>query len=124
MEQQLDVMKRVLELAETASEGLEHIHQRQSKGHHPNDTAALFADVVHAFAQIEETIDRALPALKDTAELTAQTNTLRDGLQWMTAAYEGTSDMSPLATLQFTLLPRYESWHEALRLAIRPHLVS
>lgn len=124
MERHYDLMKRVLELADTALEGLEHTHRRHLLGHRSEETAPLFTDVVHAFAQIEETIHRALPSLKDTTDLAAQTDALREGLQWMTAAYEGTSEVSPLAILQFTLLPRFKSWHGALQQAIRPHLAS
>lgn len=123
MEQQREVMRRVLGLADTTLEGLRHIQQRQLKGHHPDETTTLCADVVHAFAEIEEAIHRGLPPL-DTGDLVAQTNTLREGLHWMTAAYEGNSDMRLLATLQFTLLPRFESWHEALQRVIRPHFAS
>lgn len=124
MEHQLDMMSRILALADTALEGLDHVHRQQLEGNHPAETTALFADVVYAFAQIEEAIRRFPPSLEHAAELMSETDSLREGLRWMTAAYEGTSDVSPLATLQFTLLPRFKSWHEALQQAIRPHLAS
>src|SRR5690606_24961537 len=121
---QLEVIRWTLDLADTLQEGLQHIHQRQATGHRPEETIPLFTDVVEAFAEIENALQSPLLSLASAAELTHRTNSLREGLDSMTSAYEGTSDVSPLATLQFTLLPRFQEWHRTLNEALRPHLAS
>lgn len=121
---QPEVIRWTLDLSDTLQEGLQHIYQRQATGHRAEETIPLFTDVVETFAEIESALQRFLPSLANIEELTQWTNSLREGLDWMTSAYEGTSDVSPLATLQFTLRPRFQEWHKALNEALRPHLAS
>lgn len=122
--EQLEVIRWTLDLADTLQEGLQHIYQRQATGHRSEETIPLFTDVVEAFADIESALQQSLPSLANIDELTQRTNSLREGMDWMTSAYEGTSTVSPLATLQFTLLPRFLEWHRTLKEALRPHLAS
>ena len=45
-------------------------------------------------------------------------------MRLMLAAYEGEKDVRPIEILQFSLLPRYRSWQEALRDAMGPYTAS
>lgn len=124
MEPSYDVVKSVLDLAATVQEGLEHIHRRQSGGHSAESTISLFTDVVEAFAKIEKAVQPLLPSVEGGEELIAKTDALRKAVSWMMQAYEGSSDVTPLATLQFTLLPRFRAWHDALQAVLGPRVAS
>ena len=124
MERQLNVMRQILGLADTMQEGIDHIHERHLSGYGPETTVSLFADVVHAFAEIETVIYQTAPTLKDADELAAQAESLREGFRWMTTAYGGASDMTPMVTLNLTVRPRFRAWHQALREVMRPYVSS
>lgn len=67
-------------LAATVNEGLEHIRHRFGEGHNPFDTVGLFADIVHAFAEIEAALRGPLGMLSEPSDLTGKTDVLREGL--------------------------------------------
>lgn len=87
--------RQVLALAATVNEGLEHIRHRFGEGHNPFDTVGLFADIVHAFAEIEAALRGPLGMLSEPSDLTGKTDVLRKRLSWMASSYEGNSSLSP-----------------------------
>ena len=117
-----EVMNRILELSDTTLEGLEHIKQRTMEGYF-EQTTELFTDVMSAFHQMEKALEPLLDEL-ETGELKPRTEELVQAMRLMLAAYEGEQDVKPVEILQFSLLPRYRSWQEALREAMGPYTAS
>lgn len=75
-----ELARQVLALAATVNERLEHIRHRFGEGHNPLDTVGLFADIVHAFAEIEAVLRGPLGMLSEPSDLTGKTDVLREGL--------------------------------------------
>ena len=117
-----EIMNRILELSDTTLEGLEHIKQRTLEGYF-EQTTELFTDVMSAFHQMETALEPLLDDL-ETGELKAKTEELVQAMRLLLAAYEGEKDVRPIEILQFSLLPRYRSWQEALRDAMGPYTAS
>ena len=117
-----EIMNRILELSDTTLEGLEHIKQRTMEGYF-EQTTELFTDVMSAFHQMETALEPLLDDL-ETGELKAKTEELVQAMRLLLAAYEGEKDVRPIEILQFSLLPRYRSWQEALRGAMGPYTAS
>ena len=84
----------------------------------------LFTDVIEAFTEIEKIL--ALNGLLDNPEdaLASSTQSLKDGFDWMTKAYEQRDNINPLDTMDLTLLPRYKKWQEDLHECLRSYLSS
>ena len=122
MEMNLDVMKSILELSETTLEGLEHVRKRAMEGHFEK-TAGLFTDIVESFHRMEAALQPYQTELKESG-LEARTGEVVQAMKLMLAAYEGDKDVRPVEILQFSLLPRYRAWQEALRDALGPYTAS
>jgi len=122
MENKTDVLMKILQLSESTLEGLEHVHRRAMEGHFEK-TAGLFTDIVESFHRMETALQPYLPECKGT-ELEQKTADVVQGLKLMLAAYEGDRDVRPVEILQFSLLPRYRAWQEALRSALGPYTAS
>ena len=118
----VDVMNKILQLSDTALEGLEHIRKRAMEGHFEK-TADLFTDIVESFYRMEAALQPYFPEFNETG-LEQKTKDVVQGLKLMLAAYEGEKDVRPLEVLQFSLLPRYRAWQEDLRDALGPYTAS
>jgi len=118
-----ELARQITELAETALEGLEHVQRQNMEGKF-EQTMPLFTDVIEAFTEIEKIL--ALNGLLDNPEdaLASSTQSLKDGFDWMTKAYEQRDNINPLDTMDLTLLPRYKKWQEDLHECLRSYLSS
>ncbi len=105
-----NVAKRILELTDSGLQGLEYVHEQNMEGR-LEQTASVFAHVVQAFSEIEQSLVGSKVMCK---ELEEASNSLRDGLDWMTKAYEKQENIRPVEVMQLTLLPRYGAWMEEL----------
>ncbi len=122
MDEKIEIMKRILELAETTLEGLEHVSRRVQEGYF-QDTTELFTDVVASIHEMEKALQPFLPELEEN-DLEKKNKELLQALRFLLAAYEGDQDVRPVEVLQFTLLPRYRAWQEELRGALGPYTAS
>jgi len=118
---QLDVMRRILELATSAREGLEYVNGKHREGDFES-AARVLTDVVACFAQIQE----ALPVvgLTDDNAVHEAGASLQEGFRQYVESYEVRDYAALLNITELTLLPRYTAWQEALERALRPHLAS
>jgi len=107
-----EIATNLIELSHTGLEGLEYVRKRSSAGFFEN-TVSVFTQVVEAFSEIEKTLLTHLTLSEDDMLFQA-TESLRDALDWMTAAYEGDKGAKPMEIMQFTLVPRYEKWQREL----------
>jgi|SRR5690606_15635585 len=118
---QLDVMRRILELATSAREGLDYVNGKNHEGDFES-AASVLTDVIASFAQIQE----ALPVigLADDNPVHKAGATLQEGFRQYVEAYEARDHAALLNIIELTLLPRYTAWQEALEQALRPYLAS
>ncbi len=113
MEDYLDIYKNILELSGTALEGVEHIHERAIMGYF-GETAALFTDVADSFHEMKKALTCCLPDYAES-ELNRVAKDVVRGMQLLLTAYEGDKEVRPLVVLQFSLVPGFRRWHEALQ---------
>ena len=117
-----DLAKRLLELAETGLEGLEHVRDQIGLGNY-EQAMSVFTDVLHSFSEIENVLNT--NQLEESyADLATATESLRDGLNWMVKAYESQEQGGTLEIMQLTLIPRYKSWQEELEKGLNRYIVS
>lgn len=114
---QIDVIRRILELASSAREGLEYVDGRSREGDLAM-AAQVLTDVIAAVAQIQEAFPVA--GLADNDAVQAATLSLQDGFRQYLHSLEA-QDQAALAEIPGSiLLPRYIAWQEALEQALRP----
>lgn len=113
-----NVAQHILQLAATMQEGVEHIQQQQARGQAAELTVPLFMDVVTAFTEIEFTMTNMLPVIENNEYMTEKTDALRDALASTASAYEGASDVTPLFSVEHTLLPCIKHWYNTLHIVL------
>ncbi len=113
MEQKTDIYRTMLNLAATTQDGLTHIYQRTMDGYF-EDTAELFTDVADSIHEMHRALMAYLPDYSGS-ELEKNTDKIIEGMHLMLAAYEGDQDIRPMVVLQFSLVPGFKKWHEALQ---------
>lgn len=116
MEKQVEIFKTVLDLAETTMEGIEHIHLRTMEGRF-EETAEIFTDVADSFHEMKKALLWYHPEFRD-GKLELITDEVVNGMKLMLSAYEGDKDVRPLVVLQFSLVPGFKRWLEALQLEL------
>jgi hypothetical protein len=122
MEKYLDVMKRIVELAETCLEGMEHIKLQLNEGRF-EDSIRLMTDVVDAYHSMEKSLQDFLSQLPPN-RIEELSNTLRSAFEYMVSAYEEGKGAMALEIIQFNLLPSYKRWKGELERILNPYLVS
>ncbi|RYG71675.1 hypothetical protein EU245_13265 [Lentibacillus lipolyticus] len=122
MEKYIDVMKETTVLLETVQEGLAHIQAllKQGKG---EASITLFSNVVQAFSSMEQSVFQ-LPEELQPEEIMTRTEKVRHALDTTVEAYEAKEYVRVLEVMQFTLLPAFNRWNEALDQTFRPYVVS
>lgn len=118
---QMDVMRRILELADSAREGLDYVNEKNREGDFES-AAQVLTDVIAAFAQIHEAFP--IVGLSDDEVVGAATASLQEGFRHYLDRYEARDHTALRDITELTLLPRYRTWQEALEQALRPHLAS
>lgn len=114
---------QIMELAGTALEGLEYVHLQNSQVN-LEPAMRVFVDVIEAFTEIEKALaDGGFFGASGDALIEA-TESVRDGLDWLTKAYEKETTVGLLEIMEVTLLPRYKKWQEVLNERLTPYLPS
>jgi hypothetical protein len=122
MEKYIEQMRRLVDLAETGLEGLEHIQKKLSEGL-DQSTIMLITDVITAFNTIEQSVDK-IPSESITLNSVGEiTNQLRRAFDYLVTALEEGSEVKVREILQFTLLPVYKNWKKELEGAFNPYLL-
>lgn len=119
--EQIDVARRILELADSAKEGLDYAISRSREGDYASAIHVL-TDVVAAFAQIEEALP--IVELAEDGPVREAGVSLQEGFRHFLERSEAPDHAMLVNVMDLTLLPRYEEWHRMLIEALRPHLVS
>ena len=116
-----DLVKRLLELAETGLEGLEHVRDQIGLGNY-EQSMSVFIDVVHAFSEIEDVLKSTYQPEQGSDDLLSVTDSLRDGFDWMVKAYEERGRLQEI--MQLTLIARYKAWLKELEQSLNRYIVS
>jgi hypothetical protein len=116
LDHRIEIYFSMLALAETAYEGLEHIHLRTMQGHF-EDTAELFTDVADSFHELHRALSGFLPDYGES-ELEKQTAAVTESMKLMLAGYEDDKEIRPMVVLQFSLLPGFRRWFGGLQEAL------
>lgn len=122
MEQQLEVMRRILELSETCIEGLEHIRTRLYEGY-MQEILYLVEDVLYAFCQIDFTL-KVLKLLPEIEEITDVTVEVENALSDLLYEYEQQDINAVIVRLNHELLPTFRLWNQKMYLFFNPHILS
>jgi hypothetical protein len=119
--EQIDVVRRILDLADTVKEGLDYADVKGLEGDLIS-AIRMFANVVEAFAEIEE----ALPVvgLAENNHVQNAGASLKEALNDYLECLEDSDRVALANIMSLSLLPRYEDWHRALDRALRPHIAS
>lgn len=120
----LTVAKQIRDLAGTMDEALTHMHTRQTEGHPPQQAMALFADVIHGFAEIREAMGRAFPDAQGDEGYGTATDSFQAGLGLLTDAYERDGGDGALDILGDTVRPRFAKWRGELERLLLPYVSS
>lgn len=123
-ETQLSVARQILDLTETMNEALTHMQERKAQGHPPRQTIQLIADVVHAFAEIQDAMATAFQHEREDGRYIAATSSFQEGLALMTNFYEGGGEEVVLDILGDAVVPRFAEWRGALERLLLPHVSS
>lgn len=121
MEQQYyDVIKRIVELAETGLEGLKQIELDLKEGKY-EQSVTLLQDTINAFYSIEKAIKPMTPNLLPN-ELTPLSQQLTESYQLIISAYEQRAYTKAQEIMQYNLLPSYKKWHAELDSSLLPYI--
>ncbi len=112
MEKNTEVIGRLIMLSETTAEGLKHVYDCTKNGRFES-TIDLFTDIVSSFHEMEKVLTAMLLEL-NVPELEEKTGDVVECMKIMLLAYEGDKDVRPMEILQFSLLPCFNDWQEAL----------
>jgi hypothetical protein len=113
MDKKINIYKTMLELADTTLEGVEHIHSRTMEKRF-DETAELFTDVADSFHEMKKALHCYHPGYGESS-LELLSKDVISGMQLLLSAYEGDADVRPMVVLQFSLVPGFRRWHEALQ---------
>ncbi len=119
---QYDVIKRIVELAETGLEALQHIDLKLKSGE-LKQTITLMNDLVNAFYTIEKAVRPMLPDLLEN-KLEVLAEELKNAFDDMVSAYESGEINRANEVMQFKLMPGYKKWQAEIDRVFMPYLLS
>lgn len=120
MERYYDVMRRIIDLAETCYEGILHIKNKLKNGYF-EETIALLKDVTQAFYSIERALEPIRSNLLSN-QLEPLTETLYKSINLLVTAYERGNREETVAVLDSELLPSFRKWHLELDKSLLPFI--
>lgn len=131
----MDVIRRTLELAETAREGLAYVEGQNREGnfegafHVLTDVVAAFAEIGNSLSVLKlEEFEQAEAESGDGEPLEKNLSTLGESVQTAFRQYVElfeAQDWAPLLEFtEVTLFPRYVAWNEVLERILRPRLAT
>lgn len=112
-----EVYKRILELADTTLEGIEHICAASAEGHF-EETVNLFTDVTECFHEMLNALATVLDGYEES-KLHEMSEDVIKALQQVLSAYEGDKDVEPVEVLHMYMLPAYCRWYDELQNRLR-----
>lgn len=118
----MDIIRRVLELADTCLEGLEHAETCLKEGRF-EDGIMMLHDTMHGYYQMEKALEPVLVNLPDT-EIRPHSETLRNVLEHLVPIQERGEWAKALELMQFNVVPTYKKWHAELNRRLRPYVTS
>lgn len=111
------VYKRILELADTTLEGVEHICAVAAEGSF-EETVNLFTDVTECFHEMLNALAAVLDDY-EKSELHARSEDVIKAMQQIMTAYEGDKNVDPVEVLHMYILPAYCRWYDELQSRLR-----
>ena len=122
MNEQIEVINKLLELLETMEEGLIYIEEKLSE-RDPKNAIKMLMDTTDAFASIEVSLQPILPELPENS-VQEKTDGLRSGLAIMISEYENNQGIKALECLQSNTMPAFNIWRAELEQVLRPYTLS
>ncbi|UNC91723.1 hypothetical protein [Candidatus Contubernalis alkaliaceticus] len=122
MNDQIEVMKQIVELTDTMEEGLEHV-KGQLDQRSPEKAIQLLFDTTNAFTHIEKAVQPILSEIPEN-NIQEKTDKLRSALSAMVGEYEGNSGLKGREILQFILEPAFKNWRFELKEVLMPYTLS
>jgi len=122
LNEQVGVIKQVIDLTETMEEGMEHIKEKLQEGK-PEKAIKMLLDTTTAFTHIEEALEPMLPELPENS-IEEKTDKLRSALAIMVSEYEKSQGLRGREILQFNLEPAFKNWREELKEVLNPYILS
>lgn len=117
-QQNVEIMKAALELAQSCLDGLDKIKAKLNEGQ-LEDTMAYFNHIANSFYNILEAIQPVLEELPPN-NLESLSRSLHQALGTAVPAYEEKDLARVLEIMQFSLLPAYKKWYKELDRCFRP----
>lgn len=122
MEDGIEVMRRLVELAETCHEGLQYIAARLEEGHF-EEMLYLFEDVVYGFCKIQDVVSH--PILPRTNNRFNQlTLEIETAMHLMLTAYENNNINEGAHTINHQLVPKLNQWRDELESHFKSYILS
>jgi len=120
--EQVEVMKKIMELTDTMEEGMEHIKEKLNQ-RAPGKAVKMLLDTTTAFTHIEEALEPMLEELPENS-IQEKTDKLRSALAVMVSEYEKSKGLRGREILQFSLEPAFKNWRAELEEVLKPYTLS
>ncbi|ABO50929.1 conserved hypothetical protein [Desulforamulus reducens MI-1] len=118
MQKYYDVIRRIVDLAETCHEGIVHIKNKLAEGYF-GETLPLMEDVTQAFLSIEGALQPLLPMLL-SEQLEPLTEQLSESFYSLVSAYKRDNRERALEVIEGEFLPSFQIWHCELDRTLLP----
>ena len=122
MNEQVEVMKQIMELTDTMEEGMKHIKEKLNQ-RAPEKAIKMLLDTTTAFTHIEQALEPMLEELP-VNNIPEKTDKLRSALAVMVSEYEKSKGLRGREILQFTLEPAFNNWRAELEEVLKPYTLS
>ena len=119
MNDQVEVMKKIMELTDTMEEGLAHVRNLLSE-RDPEKALPVLTDSAHAFANVEAALQPILHELPDN-NIQERSDMFRRALKTMVSEYENNEGLRAQELLQFFLEPAFRNWKVELDNTLKPY---
>ncbi|MGP4040721.1 hypothetical protein ACTWP4_12630 [Gracilibacillus sp. D59] len=122
MENQIVVMKNIVELSETMVEGLQHLQSEVENGN-LDETMYLFEDFIQAFASIENAMNSMDDELKgDITEV--KMDNVKENIEHVVQGYEKNDQNLLLENMQHHLEPTLLEWKKQMEKQFHPYILN
>ncbi|MBS4025226.1 MAG: hypothetical protein KGZ96_06065 [Clostridia bacterium] len=122
MNQQIDVIKQILELMNTMAEGIAFVKGKLDQ-QSPEEAVNVLLDTTNAFATIELALQPILSKLPENS-IQEKIDRLRSALATMVSEYEQNQGRKGQEILQFNLEPAFKNWQTELEQVLKPYILN
>ena len=119
MNDQVEVMKKIMELTDTMEEGLAHVRNMLSE-RAPEKALPVLTDSAHAFTSVEAALQPILHELPDN-NIQERSDMFCRALKAMVSEYENNKGLRAQELLQFFLEPAFRNWQAELEDTLKPY---